>query len=291
MQSDRKSFLKYLGSLLIFGSNGVMVSHISLSSYEIVFLRTLIGTAFIILLYLATGGKFHIREHKRDAIFIAISGMLQGASWVFLYEGYRNIGVGISSLIYYCGPILLVVSAPVLFSEKLSGTKAICFGVVLLGLVMINGRVLKSGGGSLWGFAASVLSAVTFFLMLVFNKKSRHIHGMENAVIQVSFAFVAMAIFIGATQQFVIHTQSGDWPWIIIQGVINTAIGCYLYYSALPKLSVHTIAVCGYVEPLAAVVFAAVFLSETMSPIQLIGAVCIIGGAVMAELIGNPKSE
>lgn len=287
MQIDRKAFTKYLCALLIFGSNGVMAAHIGLSSPEIIFLRTLIGSVCIVILYLLTGGKFHVRENRSDTCYIAISGMLQAASWVCLYEGYRNVGVGVSSLIYYCGPILLIASAPVLFNEKVSRTKMICFGIVLLGLVLINYSALMSGTGNTWGLAASVLSALTFFLMLVFNKRSRNIHGMENAVIQVTASFVSMAVFIGMTQQFAVHPAAGDWPWLIVSGVFNTAIGCYLYYSSITSLPAQTIAVCGYIEPLSAVVMAAAFLNETLGPVQILGGACIIGGAVLAETTGN----
>jgi drug/metabolite transporter (DMT)-like permease len=44
------------------------------------------------------------------------------------------------------------------------------------------------------------------------------------------------------------------------------------------------VAVCGYLEPLSAVVLSAVFLKETLMPIQIAGAVLIIGGAVFAEM-------
>ena len=49
------------------------------------------------------------------------------------------------------------------------------------------------------------------------------------------------------------------------------------------KLPVQTVAVCGYLEPLAAVVFAAALLHETMLPLQILGAVLILGGAAGAE--------
>ena len=39
-----RSYFKYILALLLFGSNGVVASHIALSSYEIVLLRTLIGS-------------------------------------------------------------------------------------------------------------------------------------------------------------------------------------------------------------------------------------------------------
>ena len=40
-----------------------------------------------------------------------------------------------------------------------------------------------------------------------------------------------------------------------------------------------------YLEPLAAVVFAAVLLHETMLPLQILGAVLILGGTAGAECV------
>ena len=54
------------------------------------------------------------------------------------------------------------------------------------------------------------------------------------------------------------------------------------------KIPVQTVAVCGYLEPLSAVVFAALLLGEEMTVIQIIGAACIIGGAMIGELV-KPK--
>ena len=47
------------------------------------------------------------------------------------------------------------------------------------------------------------------------------------------------------------------------------------------ELPVQTVAVCGYLEPLAAV--AAVLLHETMQPLQILGAMLILCGAAGAE--------
>ena len=45
MVLDKKALLKYLSALLLFGLNGIVASQIAMSSYEIVFLRTIIGGA------------------------------------------------------------------------------------------------------------------------------------------------------------------------------------------------------------------------------------------------------
>ena len=110
-----KSYFKYILALLLFGSNGVVASHIALTSYEIVWLRTLIGSLFLIVLFLLSKGRFTFVQKKKDFLFLAISGAAMGISWMFLYEAYQQIGVSLSSLLYYCGPVIVMVLSPFLF--------------------------------------------------------------------------------------------------------------------------------------------------------------------------------
>ena len=117
------------------------------------------------------------------------------------------------------------------------------------------------------------------------SKKAKQISGMENAVIQLVVSFFTVAVFVGIRQGFVISVPSDDWIWILMLGIVNTGVGCYLYFSPLAKIPVQTVAVCGYLEPLSAVVFANILLGELMTPLQVVGAVCIIGGAMIGELI------
>ena len=75
--------------MLLFGLNGIVASHIALNSYEIVFLRTMIGSVLLIALFLLGKNQFHWKGHGRDVLLIALSGAAMGASWMFLYEAYQ----------------------------------------------------------------------------------------------------------------------------------------------------------------------------------------------------------
>ena len=57
-----------------------------------------------------------------------------------------------------------------------------------------------------------------------------------------------------------------------------------LSFGSIGKLPVQTVAVCGYLEPLSAVILAVLLLGEPMTLCQMIGAVLIVGGAVMGEI-------
>lgn len=281
--SDMMALGKYLSALLLFGLNGIVASHIALSSYEIVFLRTMIGSLLLIVLFVFGKGKFHLRENKRDLLFIALSGVAMGTSWMFLYEAYQQIGVSYASLLYYCGPVIVMILSPVLFKERLTGPKITGFLIVLVGIILVNGQ-MAAGHGKAAGLFCGAMSAVMYFFMVTLNKKSEKINGMENAVAQLTVSFLTVALFVGVRQGFVIHAPVEAWPWILVLGVVNTGIGCYLYFSPLSKLPVQTVAITGYLEPLSAVVFAALLLGERMTVLQITGAACIIGGAALGEL-------
>jgi hypothetical protein len=49
MQGTHADYVKFLASLLIFGTNGLLVTHIHLASTQIVFTRTLLGSVFLLL--------------------------------------------------------------------------------------------------------------------------------------------------------------------------------------------------------------------------------------------------
>ncbi len=286
---DKKALIKYLCALLLFGLNGIVASHIRMNSYEIVFLRTMIGSILLILLFLIGKGKFHIRENKKDTVFIVLSGIAMGASWMFLYEAYQQIGVSFASLLYYCGPVIVMILSPLIFKEKLTLPKIIGFLIVLAGIFLVNGNAAVEGNA--WGLFCGGMSAVMYFFMVTLNKRAKKITGMENSVIQLTVSFLTVAVFVGIKQAFVVHVPVEAWPWILILGIVNTGIGCYLYFSPLAKLPVQTVAICGYLEPLSAVVFAAILLGEKMTVLQIIGAVCIIGGAMIGELIKTKSSQ
>ena len=278
-----KSYLKYFIALLLFGSNGIVASSISLTSYEIVLLRTFIGSLLLILIFLLTRQKFTFYKNKKHLICLIVSGMAMGTSWIFLFEAYAQIGVSIASLAYYCGPVIVMALSPIIFKERLTVQKILCFIAVLIGISLINIQAV-SDGKTVFGLFCGGMSAVMYAVMVIFNKKAESMTGLENSTLQLFVSFITVAIFVGIKQGFNIHIPKTDIIPILVLGLVNTGIGCYFYFSSIGKLPVQTVAVCGYLEPLSAVIFSVVFLHEDMSFTKILGAVFIIGGAVISEL-------
>lgn len=283
-----RSYFKYIFALLLFGSNGVVASLIDLSSYEIVLLRSMIGSLLLIAIFFLTKSKPTFFKHKKEFICLMISGAAMGLSWMFLYEAYAQIGVSIATLCNYCGPMIVIILSPLIFKERLTAAKIAGSLAVLCGLVLVNGK-LAGDSGNIWGLFCGAMSAVTYALLVIFNKKAKPIVGLENSMFQLLFAFLTVAVFVAVKQGFALEIQRSDIAPILMLGLVNTGIGCYFYFSAMVQLPVQTVSICGYLEPLSAVVFSMVFLNEAMTALQIVGGILIIGGAILGESVKVQK--
>lgn len=281
----------YLAALLLFGSNGIIAAAIALPSSDIVLLRTFLGAlSLITILATSQHHKLQAPSRPREAAALLLSGAALGASWIFLFRAYQTIGVGVSSLLYYCGPIIVMALSPLIFGEKLTGGKIAGFVAVACGAFLIAAQGL-GGNMPIAGIVCGIASAFCYALMVIAGKGA-HIEGLENSTLQVCAAFVTALVLTLITQGAPSFLSAGiaasiDWRAVAMLGVVNTGIGCLLYFSAVAKLPVQTVAVVGYLEPLSAVVFSAALLGEAITPVRLMGAALIIGGAIFCELAGK----
>ncbi len=278
----KRSYLKYFAGLLLFGSNGVVASFIPLTSYEIVLLRSVLGSAALLALFYLTGHRLRGLGQKRDLLFVALSGAAMAADWLLLFEAYAQIGVSLGMLINYTGPALVIALSPLLLKERIRPAKVVALAAALAGAVCISGQAVGAGM-SAWGLLCAGLSAAAYALMVLFNKLARSIKGTENALLQLLCATAVVAVFVGCRQGFAMDIPAGAWGPILWLGIVNTGLGCFCYFSAIGGLPAQSVAVCGYLEPLFAVVLSVVVLHEAMTPLQVLGAALIVGGAVFGE--------
>jgi len=101
---------------------------------------------------------------------------------------------------------------------------------------------------------------------------------------QLLVSCITVAIFVVFKHGFSMDIGAGNLLPILILGIVNTGVGCYFYFSSIGELPVQTVAICGYLEPLSAVVFSVALLGENLNPVQIAGAILIVGGAAFGEL-------
>lgn len=275
------SYVMYILALLIWGTNGFFVAHISIESSQIVLMRTLIGGALLTCTVLLRGG-FDKESIRRDRMPLLLGGTALGLNWVALFGAYRLLNVSLATLIYYVGPILVLLFSPVLFKEKLTGRKTIAVVIVAAGLICISGSIVLTGLNKA-GLLVAILSALFYGALIVFNKRIEHTGGMQTAAVELDVAFIVVLVYTLCTAGLP-HITRSDLPYIALIGFVNTGLAYLLYFTGLRKMSVQSVALISYLDPVSALLFSAFLLHEAMTPVQTLGAVLIIGGALFGEM-------
>ncbi|MEO2556173.1 DMT family transporter, partial [Collinsella aerofaciens] len=223
--------ITYLAALLLFGSNGIIAAAIALPSSDIVLLRTFLGAfSLVTILAITQRHKLQAPSRPREAAALILSGAALGASWIFLFRAYQTIGVGVSSLLYYCGPIIVMALSPFIFGEKLTGGKIAGFIAVACGAFLIAAQGL-GGNMPIAGIVCGIASAFCYALMVIASKGAPRIEGLENSALQLSAAFVTALVLTLVTQGTPSFFSPGiatsiDWRAVAMLGVVNTGIGC-----------------------------------------------------------------
>ena len=281
--SRSKSLIFFIASMVIFGTNGLIVANISLGSAEIVLMRTFLGSLFLLAIVLVKR-SFSFADLKADLIPATIGGAALGLNWVLLFSAYRSAGVGLSTLTYYCGPIIVLALSPVLFREKLTWNKLLAIAAVAVGMFCITGDIEPGSDvqtGILFGGGAALLYAS----LIVANKRVKRLSGLNCAMYELIVAFFVVLIYLVASNvKLPVIPAAEDIVWVLAIGLVNTGLAYYLYFSSLQKLPGQTVALVCYIDPLTALLVSGAFLGEKLLGVQIAGAVLILGGACLGEL-------
>ena len=70
---------------------------------------------------------------------------------------------------------------------------------------------------------------------------------------------------------------------LIIVGIIHTGLAYVLYFGSMDGLKAQSVALLSYIDPVSALLFSAIFLKESLSFMNIIGAIMIIGSALAGE--------
>lgn len=288
---DRDKALRaYLVALVLYGTNGIVASYISgLDSTQVVMMRTMLGSLVLIPVFLLLGGRPSFSTHTRACALTALSGVFMGFCWMAMYEAYREIGVGMTSMLYCCGPAILMALTPVIFHERLTWNRVAGMALVLAGAVLLSLNGLGSGG-SAWGYFCGVLTPLFYVVLIVLYKKAGPLDGTEAPTLQLLCSFLTVLVFLIIARDVPAGIDRDDLLPVLVLGFINTGVGCLLYFGSIRHLDAQTVAICDYLEPGSAVLFSVIILSEPIDAFRIAGLLLIIAGVLVGEVLGRRRA-
>lgn len=286
-KNSSRSLVMLISAMTIFGTIGIFRKLIPLPSALIAFFRGAIGAAFLITLVKIKGQKLCHHLSRKAYGLLALTGALIGVNWMMLFEAYNYTSVSIATLCYYMAPTFVVLLSVPILKERLSAKKLICSALALIGMVLISG-ILEGAGldrRDLTGILLGIGAALIYAAVVLLNKSLPGIDAYEKTVIQLSAAAVIMLPYLLISGSFAGNTWSmSTLLLLLIVGIIHTGISYALYFGSMDGLRAQTVALFSYIDPIVALLLSACILKEHMTILGIIGAILILGSAIVCEL-------
>lgn len=287
------NYIKYIISLLMFGSIGIFVKNINLPSTQIVMYRTIIATLFFLVLFSFTKIKLDTIGIKKNFTTLVLCWISLGVSWAFLFETYAKISISIATLLYYFAPTLVILLSPIFLKERLTKFKLFCVLISIIGMTLISNIDIRNIGTNI-GIIFGVMSALFYAFLVIFNSKIKDLDGTSSTFVQIIVAMLVMISYVFIfNDEPLIKPDKTSLIFLLTVGIVHTGIACIFYFSSIQKLPTTSIVFLGYIDPISALIFSSIFLNEKLGVFQLLGAFLIIGAAILnssKNFLKNKKS-
>ena len=291
MDKVKKARLMLIGSMTVFGTLGLFVRNIPVSSGELALYRAVLAALLIAVYLLVTRQKIPFGNIKKEIPLLLFSGAAMGVNWILLFEAYKYTTVSVATLSYYFAPVIVTAVCPFLFREKLTKKQILCFGMSTAGIVMITGIGDMGGGQDFIGILFGLGAAVFYATVILLNKFIKNVEGIHRTFLQFIAAIIVLVPYVAATSGVTLGALDGiGWLNLLIVGLVHTGVTYCLYFSSLKELPGQKAAILSYIDPLVAVVISVTILGESMSLWQLVGGILILGFTLWNELPSKNNS-
>lgn len=282
--------LMLVASMTIFGTLGIFVRNVPVSSGELALYRAVLAALLIAGYLLVTKQRIPFASMKKEIPLLLASGVAMGMNWILLFEAYKYTTVSLATLSYYFAPVIVTIVCPVLFKEKLTGKQALCFVMSTLGLVTITGIGDVGSGSDLTGILFGLGAAVFYAAVILLNKFIKKVEGIHRTFLQFLSAIVVLIPYVMLTSGVTLGKLNGiGWVNLLIIGFIHTGLTYCMYFSALKELPGQKAAILSYIDPLVAVMISVTLLGESMTLWQAVGGILILGFTLWNEI--SPKGK
>lgn len=273
MTDKNKSLMQIHLAVLLFGLSGLFGKFITLPPIIIVSGRVCFSSAFLFIVIKVFKRGIRLKE-KRHYLYLIIMGGILVIHWTTFFKAIQMSTVAIGLLTFSTFPVFVTFLEPYFFKEKLKVSDVIVAVITFLGVALVIPKFELCNDvtqGVIWG----VISGFTYALLSMFNRK--YVNEYSSLVVAFYEQIVAAVLLIPVW--FVSHpvVQTKDILLIILLAVVFTGISHTLFIEGLKNIKTQTAGIISCLEPLYAIIFAALLLNEIPGIREVLGGVIILG--------------
>ena len=267
-------------------SSGVLVRLADSSPVTVAIYRCLYALPLLGLITVLESSRLGpLPARSRNLAWIA--GVFFAADLIFWHNAIDAVGAGLATVLGNLQVVVVGFAAWALLDERPHRTLFAAIPVVLVGVVLISGVLGDAYGedpalGVIFGIATSLAYAA---FILIHREGSRDLRRIAGPLFHATLASALVAALYGVV--FGGAEWNPGWPahgWLVTLAFTSQVAGWLLISRSLPRLPAAVTSMVLLLQPVGAMVLAAIVLDERPSFPQLLGAMLILAGVVVASL-------
>jgi len=276
----KKSMIELHISVVIMSATALFAKLITLSPTDIIAFRCLVAALTLLLFTRLTGTRLNLLR-RADLGLLLLLGLIIAVHWVSFFTAVQMSGVTISMIAMYTFPVMTVLMEPLFFKERIDRRDLTVALIVLVGVYLaVPGGI--HGGRIALGAALGIFSAFLYTLRnILYRKYLSRYPSSAMMFYQIAVAGVLLLPFVTPGIDLLTDHR---WMYIIVLGVIFTAVAHTLFADSLRTIRASTAGLIASLEPIYGMAFAAVVLSEIPAVKTFAGALIVVGAAVYTSI-------
>ena len=275
-ETQRSGLIAINLAAIIFGT-AALYGKLDISPFWIVMMRGTFASITIAVVGLLSGGVglFPTIAELRGLL---VTGILLAIHWVTFFESVQLAGVAVATLTFAVFPLFTVLLVTTKARRRPSLLELGAGLAIILAVALLIDA--KDSDAQLTGAIVGLGSALSF---AVFGIKAQILTTEIQPLMVSLIQNLTVALCLTPTLVFssqAPHTTT-DWVCLMLLGVVTTALMHQLYLFALKRLSATTCSGFIALEPVYAIVFAAIFFGEPLTLWVLVSAALIIGSSIV----------
>ena len=247
----------------------------SMSPFNILAVRFLSAFALLLLLFRRRMGMCTRRVFLNGVILGAVYTVVMGFEMIGIKTAETSLASLIENSAFMLVPLLEIAV------WRRYPTRRVVLGMLLafLGLLVLNlgpGAVFTVG--CLYCLAAMAFYALAIFLTAVYAREGEP---LLVGIIQLGTMGVLSLLCSLLFERFRLPTSAAEWGSILYLAVVCSVFGFTLQPVAQHNLSADRAGMFSALNPLAAMVWGYLILSEPLRPVKLLGAALILAGILL----------
>lgn len=274
---------------VLWGCIGVFYKQLSalgFSPLQVVFVR--VATAAVLMaVYLLVRNPSCFKIRLRDCWMFLGTGVVSLAFFNFCYfSAMDETSVSVAATLLYTAPIFVMLFSAVLFRETITAVKLVCVVFTFVGCMLVTG-ILGDDPITFRGLLFGLGAGVGYALYTVFGVYALRRYTTETVTFY-TFVFAAVSVLPlcqpGALMlTFSASPLSATWHILCI-GLLACLLPYLLYTKGLEGVSPGHASVMATLEPVVACVIGVLFLNDTLSALNIVGILLIVGAIVLLNI-------